>query len=359
MTVKIIRAERNTRKLRVAAYIRVSQETEKQDGSYEAQAEYYRQLINANEEWDFAGIYGERVSGTHVENREAFQQMIRDAMDKKIDLILCKSVSRWGRNAIDALTNMQLLVGNYVNIVFEQEGIDTRQPGVFLQLVLAAEIAQQESKSLSENIKWLYRNRAARGIFIASRGRYFGYNTDNGTFTPDKNAKYVREIFTRYAEGAGTQTIASELSAQGVLTTRNNPFTRDAVRSILANEIYVGDIQFLKTQTSDTEEPVPPDLTLYVKNHHEALVDRELWNKVQTRLAENKIVIAKCSDMQEKILGILRKKPEISARGIGEALGINDNRAEYYLRKLKNKGRIIREGSPRKGKWIINEELKH
>ena len=275
---------------------------------------------------------------------------------------MCKSVSRWGRNAIDALTNVQLLTGHHVNIVFEQEGIDTRQPGMLLQLALASEIAQRESQSISENIKWIYRNRAARGIFIPTKGRYFGYHTDNGKFTPDDNAKYVKYIFKRYAEGAGTQVIADELKALGVLTTRNHPFTRDSVRSILSNEVYVGDVRFLKTEsrdviTNEIDEPidVEDNLKLYIENHHEGIVDRELWNHVQERLKENKNKFILCSDIQEQILNILKTRAEISARGIGEELKLEDDRVEYYLRKLKKEGKITRQGSARKGKWIVDE----
>lgn len=362
MSVKVIRAERNKGKIRAAAYIRVSKETEKQDGSYEAQSEYYERIIHSNEEWVLAGIYGDRASGTHAENREAFQQMLQDATTGKIDLILCKSVSRWGRNAIDALTYVQMLAGNNVHIIFEQEGIDTRQPGMLLQLALASEIAQRESQSLSENIKWVYRKRAARGIFMAAKGRYFGYNTDNGDFTPDDDAKHVQYIFKRYAEGAGTQAIANELKALGVLTRRNNPFTRDSVRSILSNEVYVGDVRLLKTESRDviTNEidkitMMDNDVNLYLKNHHEGIVDRELWNIVQERLKGNKEKSALCSDIQDQILKILEESSEISARGIGETLNLEVSRIEYYLRKLRREGRITRQGSDRKGKWIVNE----
>ena len=160
MAVRKILAERHTRNPRVTAYIRVSTNEKNQDESYEAQAEYFENKIKNTESWDFAGIYGERESGTHAENCDEFNRMIKDAEAGKIDLILVKSVSRWARNIVDGLRTIHHLTENRVNIIFEQEGIDTRQPGHTLQLNLATAVAQTESKSLSENLKWLYRKRA-------------------------------------------------------------------------------------------------------------------------------------------------------------------------------------------------------
>ena len=121
--------------------------------------------------------------------------MINDALAGKIDIIFCKSVSRWARNTLDGLRAIKRLTGNHVHIVFEQEGIDTRQPGVIFNLNVAAAIAQAESESISENLKWIYRRRAEQGIFMAQRGKYFGYNTDDGSFHLDENADHVRDIF--------------------------------------------------------------------------------------------------------------------------------------------------------------------
>jgi DNA invertase Pin-like site-specific DNA recombinase len=175
--VTLIPSKRHLRKTRVAAYIRVSSKKEIQNGSYETQAKYYEDKIRSNPEWDFAGIYGDRESGTHTENREGFQQLIRDALDKKVDIIICKSVSRWARNTIEGLRTIKELTGNFVNLIFEEENIDTRHLGYQLQLNLQQVVAQMESESISENLKWSYRNRAELGLFTAARGKYFGFNT--------------------------------------------------------------------------------------------------------------------------------------------------------------------------------------
>ena len=152
-TVRKILAERHTRKPYVAAYIRVSSKKENQEESYEAQAVYYENLIRSNPEWDFAGVYGDRQSGTRSDNRAEFQRMIHDALAGKIDLIICKSASRWARNIVDGLDAVRHLTGNRVNIIFEQENIDTRQPGSVMLLDLSMAIAQTESESISENLK--------------------------------------------------------------------------------------------------------------------------------------------------------------------------------------------------------------
>ena len=173
MKVTKILAERHTRNPRVAAYIRVSTTEKKQDESYEAQAEYFENKIKNTEGWDFAGIYGERESGTRAENRDDFNRMIKDAEDGKIDLILVKSVSRWSRNIVDGLRTIHHLTENRIHIIFEQEGIDTRQPGHTLQLNLATAVAQTESESLSENLKWLYKKRAEKGYIRANKGALY------------------------------------------------------------------------------------------------------------------------------------------------------------------------------------------
>ena len=272
MKVTRILAERHTRNLRVAAYIRVSTTEKKQDESYEAQAEYFENKIKNTEGWDFAGIYGERESGTRAENRDDFNRMIKDAEAGKIDLILVKSVSRWSRNIVDGLRTIHHLTENRIHIIFEQEGIDTRQPGHTLQLNLATAVAQTESESLSENLKWLYKKRAEKGYIRANKGMYFGYNTDDGNFTPDENAVYVRRMFRKFADGKTTEDIARGL--EGVLNSRGKAITPAMIRNILKNEIYKGDVHICKSISRNviTGEPDKEQYSKYVKNHHEAIV---------------------------------------------------------------------------------------
>lgn len=281
MGVTRIRSERHSRKTRAAAYVRVSTMLSEQDESYEAQSAYYEQKIRSNPEFEFVGVYGDRISGTHKENRRKFNQMIEDALAGKIDLIYCKSISRWGRNTLDSLESIKMLVGNQVNVVFEENGIDTRNPGESFKLNLYAAIAQSESESISDNLKWLYRHRAQMGIYIPRKGQNFGYDTSSHEFIPDENAKYVRMMFEMYAEGKTMSEIKNAL--EGVLTTMGNPFNDWTIRSILQNEVYVGDVRFGKTLSRNviTGEVDKEQTTGYLKDHHIGLVSRELWDKVQ------------------------------------------------------------------------------
>jgi len=285
-----IPGRRSQGKQRVAAYARVSSMLENQDESFEEQEAYFVKKIRANPEWEFAGVYGERKSGTHADDRESFNLMMKDALEGKIDLIFCKSVSRWARNAVEGLKAIKLLTGNRVNVVFEQEGIDTRMPGIALQLNMASSIAQSESESLSETMKWTYRKRAERGIFAAQPGVYFGFNTDDGGFTPDGNAAFVKAIFRRYRDGMTMQQISDWLNAEGVKTVRGNDFTREAVGSILKNEKYVGDLHFGKRKSRNiiTGEKDTFQIDRTLRNHHTAIVDRETWEAVQKRLPSKK-----------------------------------------------------------------------
>ena len=281
-----ITAQRNQRKTRVAAYARVSTLREDQDESFEAQKAYYEKKINSNPEWEFAGVYGERKSGTHMDRRDAFKQMFEDAMAGKIDLILCKSVSRWGRNTVEGLQAIRLLTGKRGNVLFEQEGIDTRMPGVTLQMNIAASIAQSESESISENLKWIYRKRAEQGIFKAKKGLYLGYNTDDGHFTPNEDAPIVRGIFERYRDGWEFYRIARWLNEQGIRTVRGGVFTGVGVKRILRNEKYVGDVRFGKYPSRNiiTGEPDPHQIKKTVRDHHKGIIDRETWDAAQERM---------------------------------------------------------------------------
>ena len=293
---------RAERKPQVAAYIRVSSMMKEQEDSYENQAAYYERKIRSNPEWEFAGIYGEQLSGTHAENRNEFHKLIQDAMDRKIDLVLCKSVSRWARNMLDGLNAIKLLTGNGVHILFEQEGIDTRTPGVLLPLHLAQSVAQSESESTSENIKWTYKNRAREGKFWAKPGVYYGYDSKGDTFTENADADNVRFMFDRFIEGATITQIAKELNEKGCRTVRGNEWTMDAVRRILKNEVYVGDVIFRKSPSRNviTREIDKDWKPRYVKNHHKGIVDRDVWERAQDEFEHMRERLSKQGKMRMK-----------------------------------------------------------
>ena len=266
--------------------------------------------------------------------------MIKDAEGGKIDLILVKSVSRWSRNIVDGLRTIHHLTENRVHIIFEQEGIDTRQPGHTLQLNLATAVAQTESESLSENLKWLYKKRAEKGYIRANKGMYFGYNTDDGNFTPDENAVYVRRMFREFADGKTAEDIARGL--EGVLNSRGNPITGSQVRSILKNEIYKGDVHICKSISRNviTGEPDKEQYSKYVKNHHEAIVTEELWDLVEKRLKENaeKYSRKAAQGREEDVLAMIEEG--MSQAEIVEYLGISIAQVKYTASKLRKEGRL-------------------
>ena len=352
MGVERIVSLRNSRKPQVAAYVRVSSLMEAQDESYEAQAEHYEKFIKAHDEWEFAGVYGERISGTHSENRPEFQRMIEDAIAMKIDIIYCKSVSRWARNAVEALESIKYLTGNNVRIIFEQEGIDTRNPSTLLQLSLASAISQSESESISENVKWLYRKRAERGIYLPNKGRHFGYNTDAHTFVPDGNAKYVRLMFERFAEGRSLTEIEKEL--EGVKDERGEPIKRPRIRAILKNEIYAGDKEFGKTPQRNviTGKPDEVQVKKYVKNHHEPIVSRKLWDTVQARLEREKLERDRMQEKRKRMLKCLRDDPGMGPTALAKRVGVETNLAKSFIHGLRKKGVLIKGVD---GNWMVVE----
>ena len=357
MVVHKIIPLRERRKTLTAAYIRVSTKKEEQDGSFEEQKKYYEKLIRSNPDWEFAGLYCERISGTHMEDRPVFRQMVQDAIDAKVDLILCKSLSRWARNTVDALETIQILKSQGVRILFEEDNIDTSECGMIMRVAMGSAIAQQESRSISENIKWTYRKRAEYGIFVPSKRRYFGYNTDDGRFIPDENAKYVRMMFEWYAEGKDAQAIADELKARGVFTVSGSPFTRSAVRRILENEIYVGDIWIGKTPSVDviTGAKDKEQYEQYIENHHIGIIDRELWKEVQRIHEGHKEVLSKRKHERMCILQLIKDEHTITADKISAKLEMDVTQVRYHIRELRKSGLISREGSSRNGVWVVIE----
>ena len=201
MIITRIRRNRDLHKKRVAAYCRTSTDLDSQEESYEMQQEYYSAYITGHEEWEFAGIYADEKSGTKAENRPGFQRMIRDALDGKVDYILVKSLSRFSRNIVDAQSYIKLLQGNGVDIHFDKENLDTADPSCSMMLSFLSAIAQDESRSTSENVKWAYLERFKRGEYNLGNNRVLGYDCVNGKLVPNQDAGAVRLIYQLYLEG--------------------------------------------------------------------------------------------------------------------------------------------------------------
>ena len=213
------------KKRRVCAYARVSTSSNEQEASYEAQVDYYRKYIMSHPDWEYVGIYAdEGITGTSTKRRSGFNDMINDAMNNKIDLILAKSVSRFARNTVDSLINIRKLKDKGVEVYFEKEYIWTFDSKGEILLTIMSSIAQEESRSISENVTWGIRKRFADGIFSFPYHNFLGYEKgENGkTVINKEEARIVRFIYRRYFEGATARKICRELEEQEISSPKSN-----------------------------------------------------------------------------------------------------------------------------------------
>ena len=206
---------------KVAAYARVSTLSEEQEESYETQVKYYTSMIEATEGWGFVGIYADQgITGTSAAKRPQFLRMLEDAREGKMNLILCKSISRFSRNFAEAEKYVHELKSINVEIRFEKEGISSFDPGSDLIFSLMAAMAQEESRSISENVKWSYRRLAEKGIRHVGNHRMLGYKEVNGKLTPNDDAWIVRMIFEEYAAGESINPVQKECDREERLMDR-------------------------------------------------------------------------------------------------------------------------------------------
>ena len=288
MKITRIPRARDQHKKLVAAYCRVSTTLENQEESYETQLSHYTNYIKSNPEWEFAGVYSDEKSGTQAENRPGFQKMIQKALKGEIDYILVKSVSRFSRNTVDCQKYVELLKGNGVYVRFEKENIDTEDPHSSMMFSLLATIAQDESHSISENVRWSNRKRVQKGEYNLGNNRVFGYDSEDGKLIPNENAKAVREIYRLFLEGSSFFQIAAAMEAAGVRGRSGKPLTRSGIMTILENEVYVGD-KLLQKQAPKNFLTKKPEVGIeyesnYLTDDHEPIVDRSTWQKAQELL---------------------------------------------------------------------------
>lgn len=273
----------NKRKIRVAAYARVSTKSEEQLLSLEAQKEHYDFYINTNPDWEYAGLYyDEGISGTKVEKREGLLALLKDCEDGKIDRVITKSISRFSRNTTDCLEMVRKLASLNIYLFFEKENIDTEHMNSELMLSILSSIAESESRSISQNNKWSIKHRFKEGTFIISYPPYGYENKDGKMSIISEEAKVVKDIFTMTINGMGTYLIAKELNRRNIPTKKGSKWHGSTVRGILQNEKYTGDVIFQKTYTDENynrhinygEE----NMYLY-KNHHEPIISHEIFDK--------------------------------------------------------------------------------
>jgi len=284
-------------KRRVAAYARVSTGSEEQLTSYEAQVDYYTKYIKENPNWHFAGVYtDEGISAVMTKRREGFNRMVSDALSGKIDLIVTKSVSRFARNTVDSLTTVRKLKEKGVEVYFEKENIFTLDSKGELLITIMSSLAQEESRSISENVTWGQRKRFADGKVSLPYGQFLGYRKgpDGLPEIMPEQAETVRMIYRLFMEGKSTNTIAKHLTQSKIPTPGGKKtWQRATVESILTNEKYKGSallqkrftVDFLSKKTKENEGEVPQ---YYVAESHPAIINPHEWEAVQLEMASRK-----------------------------------------------------------------------
>ena len=285
----------NQSKLRVAAYARVSTEQEEQESSFEAQVDFYTRYINSNPEWELVEIFADKgISGTNTKNRESFKRMIDMALDGQIDLILTKSISRFARNTVDTLQTVRQLKAKGVEVIFEKENIRTMDPKCEMLLTIMSSLAQEESRSLSENVRWGQQKSMQDGKVYLPYKRFLGYRKgpDGRPEIVEEEAKIVRDIYQMFMDGYSIRYIADILTERGIPTPAGaSKWSVTTIRSILSNEKYMGNALLMKSYTVDflTKEKRKNngEVRQYlIEESHKAIIDPEMFDKVQEKLKE-------------------------------------------------------------------------
>ena len=278
-----------------------------QEESFETQVNYYRSYIERNDEWVLAGLYADGgVSATGAAKRPEFMRMIADAMEGKIDLILVKSISRFSRNVVDCQVYVQQLRSKGVEVRFEKERLSSLDASSEMIFSMMAAIAQDESRSISQNIRWGYEKRFAQGIHHMGSNQVLGYDEVDGVMTPNEDAWIVKMAFELFNQGTPYQRIAEAITAAGGKRLRGaTPFDGGTIRYMIQNEIYVGDRRMQKQPPQNylTKEPDPNARyqSYYWRDTHEGIIDRDTWEKAQA------VVEARRKDLQ---MGVDRKGKE-------------------------------------------------
>lgn len=282
---------------RVAAYARVSTDSEEQLSSYEAQVEFYTRYIKGNPGWEFVDVYtDEGISGTNIRKREGFNRMVSDALNGKIDLILTKSISRFARNTVDTLTTVRTLKDHKVEVYFEKENIYTLDTKGEVMLTIMGSLAQEESRSISENVTWGKRRSMEEGKFSLAYKHFLGYEKgENGLpKIVEHEAKIIREIYQLFLDGSTARSIADYLTLRQIPTPRGRKkWSTSTIMSILQNEKYKGDALLQKTYTADfltkkVKKNCGEVPQYYIENSHPAIIDAETFDLVQKEIERRK-----------------------------------------------------------------------
>ena len=280
-----------TKKLRVAAYCRVSTDKSDQANSFESQKRYFDEYITRRSDWTLFAIYtDEGVTGTSVKKRNGFMRMIEDARSGYFDLIITKEISRFARNTLDSIAFTRELRRMGIGVFFLNDNINTLDPDAELRLTIMSSIAQEESRRTSERVKWGQKRRMEQGVVFGRS--MLGYDVENGQMTVnEEGAAIVRLIFHKFVnEGKGTFVIARELREAGIETYRGiKSWSNTVILRVLRNEKYCGDLVQKKTYTPDflTHEKKynrGEDDFVIIRDHHEPIISREMFERANREL---------------------------------------------------------------------------
>lgn len=282
--------------LRVAAYCRVSTDSEEQETSYEAQVKHYTEYINNHEGWTLVSVFAdEGISGTSASKREQFQEMIKACENGEVDMVITKSISRWARNTLDSLNYIRKLKALGIPVVFEKEGINTMGASGELLITIMSSLAQQESQSISQNVRMGLQYGFQQGKVMLCHSRFMGYTKNRGdkalTIVPEE-AEIVRRIFRDFLEGYSVGEIVKNLEDLGIKTPcGGDKWQHTTVKSMLLNEKFMGDLLLQKSYIEDflTKKSRKNDGKFpqyYVENAHPPIVPKEVFMRVQGKLMQ-------------------------------------------------------------------------
>lgn len=291
--IEITRPVLPTRK-KVAAYARVSMESDRMMHSLSTQVSYYNELIQSNPEWEFAGVYADNfISGTSTEKRTEFQRMLADCEAGKIDIVLTKSISRFARNTVDLLETVRHLKELGIEVQFEKEHINSLSDDGELMLSLLASFAQEESRSISENARWAIQKRFEKGI-PNGHFRVYGYRWEDDTLVPvPEEAAIVKRIYQNFLDGKSRLETERELAAEGITTRDGCRWVDSNIKSVLSNITYTGNLllqkEFIEDPVTKKRRKNKGQLPQYfVENTHEPIIDMETFQYVQDEMARRR-----------------------------------------------------------------------
>ncbi len=283
-------------KLNVCAYCRTSSDHDAQHNSYLAQVNYYTEFIQKNENWEFAGVFADESSGTKIENRVGFQEMMAECRKGNVDMIITKSLTRFARNTVDSLNSIRELKSLGVDVFFQKENMNTRSEQSEQLLSILSAVAQLESNNISDNVKWGKEKRFQDGTSVLSRVPY-GYKKGDGdeVLIDEEKVDIVRFIFDEALKGDGTSAIAKKLNEKEIPTpSQGQIWNNTTLHNIIYNPFYKGDVVFQKTFTKDSMSATTKrnhgELPMYlVQNHHDGYLSEKEWEVIQNykRFREN------------------------------------------------------------------------